>query len=41
MAKIHETALVDPAAQLADDVEIGAFSIIGPKVSIGSTRAVS
>jgi len=35
MAKIHETALVDPAAQLADDVEIGAFSIIGPKVSIG------
>jgi UDP-N-acetylglucosamine acyltransferase len=35
MAKIHETALVDPAAQLADDVEIGAFSIIGPRVSIG------
>ena len=35
MARIHETALVDPAAQVADDVEIGAFSIIGPKVSIG------
>jgi len=35
MARIHETALVDPAAQLADDVEVGAFSIIGPRVSIG------
>jgi len=35
MARIHETALVDPAAQLAEDVEVGAFSIIGPKVSIG------
>jgi len=35
MARIHETALVDPAAQLAEDVEVGAFSIIGPRVSIG------
>ena len=35
MSKIHETALVDPAAQIADDVEIGPFSIVGPKVSIG------
>jgi len=35
MARIHETALIDPAAQLADDVEVGAFSIIGPRVSIG------
>jgi UDP-N-acetylglucosamine acyltransferase len=32
---IHATALVDPAADLAEDVEIGAFSIIGPKVTIG------
>jgi len=30
MTGIHEKALVDPAANLADDVEIGAFSIIGP-----------
>lgn len=36
MSRIHPTALVDPAAQLADDVEVGAFSIIGPKVRIGS-----
>jgi UDP-N-acetylglucosamine acyltransferase len=35
MSLIHETALVDPAAKLADDVEVGAFSIIGPKVTIG------
>jgi len=35
MNQIHETALVDPAAQIADDVEIGSFSIVGPKVTIG------
>jgi UDP-N-acetylglucosamine acyltransferase len=36
MSKIHATALVDPAARIADDVEIGPFSVIGPKVTIGS-----
>ena len=35
MARIHATALVDPAAELADDVEVGAFSIVGPSVTIG------
>lgn len=35
MSRIHATALVDPAANIADDVEIGAFSIVGPKVTIG------
>lgn len=35
MSSVHPAALVDPAAQLADDVEVGAFSIIGPNVSIG------
>ena len=36
MSRIHVTALVDPAAEIADDVEIGAFSIIGPKLRIGA-----
>ena len=31
---IHPAALVDPGAQLADDVEVGAFSIIDAKVRI-------
>jgi UDP-N-acetylglucosamine acyltransferase len=31
---IHPTAIIDPAAQIADDVEIGAYSIIGAQVSI-------
>jgi len=35
MSGVHEKALVDPAAKLADDVEIGAFSIVGPDVTIG------
>ena len=35
MGRIHKTALVDEAAELADDVEVGAFSIIGPLVKIG------
>jgi len=33
---VHETAIVSPDAKIADDVEIGAYSIIGPKVSIGA-----
>jgi len=35
MGNIHEKALIDPTAEIADDVEIGAFSIVGPKVTIG------
>ena len=37
---IHPTALVDPKAQLADDVEVGAYSIIGDKVRIDSGTRV-
>jgi len=36
MSGVHATALVDPAAEVADGVEIGPFSIIGPKVRIGA-----
>jgi UDP-N-acetylglucosamine acyltransferase len=32
---IHSTALVDPKAQLARDVEIGPYSVIGSQVTIG------
>ncbi|HPE60406.1 MAG: acyl-ACP--UDP-N-acetylglucosamine O-acyltransferase [Thiothrix sp.] len=32
---IHPTALVDPAAELAEGVEVGAYSLIGPGVRIG------
>ena len=31
---IHPTALIDPKAELADDVEVGAFTIIDAKVRI-------
>jgi len=36
MNGIHPTALVDPAAEVASDAEIGPFSVIGPKVRIGA-----
>ena len=36
MTQIHPTALVDPKAELADDVTVGPFSIVGPNVRIGS-----
>ncbi len=40
MTRIHPTAIVDPAAELAGDVEIGAYTLIGPKVSIGAGSRV-
>jgi len=35
MAEIHEAALVDPRAELAEGVFIGPFSVVGPDVQIG------
>ena len=32
---IHPTAIVDPAAGIAPDVDIGAYCVIGPDVTIG------
>ena len=32
---IHPTAIISPKAELAEDVTVGAYSIIGPDVSIG------
>ena len=36
MSHIHPTALVSSQAQLADDVSVGAYTLIGPDVSIGA-----
>jgi len=33
---IHKTAIVEPGAKIAEDVEIGAYSVIDKHVSIGS-----
>jgi len=36
MSKIHPSAVIDPLAKIADDVEIGPFCAVGPNVEIGS-----
>ena len=36
MTKIHPSSVVDPKAELADDVEIGPFCTIGPHVKMDS-----
>jgi len=36
MPRIHPTAVVDPAAEIAEDVVIGAYSMVGPDVRIGA-----
>ncbi len=40
MPNVHPTALVDRAAELADTVEVGAYSVIGPHVRIGSGTTI-
>src|SRR5579885_585340 len=37
---IHATAIVDPAARIAESAEIGPYCIIGPEVSIGERTRV-
>lgn len=41
MSRIHTTALVDPCAELDLDVEVGPYSIIGPKVKIGKGTRIN
>lgn len=36
MPRIHPSAVVDPAAKIADDVEIGAGAVVGPEVELAS-----
>ncbi len=38
--RIHPTAIIDPSAELADDVEIGAYSVIGKKVTIDTGNKI-
>ena len=38
--KAHPTAIVDPKARVADDAEIGPYSVVGPSVTIGSGTVV-
>jgi UDP-N-acetylglucosamine acyltransferase len=40
MPRIHATALVDAKAELAADVEVGAYSIVGPDVVVGAGSIV-
>ena len=42
MPNIHPTSIIEPGAELAEDVHIGPFCHIGPKVRIGpGTRIIS
>ena len=42
MTKIHPSSIVDPKAELAEDVEVGPFCTVGPEVKIGAgTRLIS
>jgi UDP-N-acetylglucosamine acyltransferase len=38
---IHPSAIVDPTAKIADNVEIGPWTIIGPEVEIGEGSVIS
>jgi UDP-N-acetylglucosamine acyltransferase len=40
MAQVHATAIVESGAELADDVEIGPYSIVRAKVRIGAGSSV-
>ena len=36
MAAIHPTAIIDPKAELADDVEVGPYTCVGPGVRLAA-----
>lgn len=40
MTQIHPQAIVDPKAELADDVQIGPWTYIGPHVEIGAGSVI-
>lgn len=40
MTRIHPSAIVHEGARLGEDVEIGAYSIVGPQVTIGDRTRI-
>ena len=38
--RIHATAIIDPSAQLAADVEVGPWAIIGPNCTVGAGSVI-
>ena len=40
-ARIHPTAIIDSRAELAADVEVGAWAFIGPHVTIGAGSVIA
>ncbi len=40
MPRIHTTAIIDPGAELADDVTVGPYSVIGEHVKIGPGTSI-
>lgn len=41
MTKIHPTAIIEKGAELADDVEVGAYAYVGSEVKIGSGTIIA
>ena len=37
---IHKTAIIDPKAKIASNVEIGPYCVIGPNVEIGENTII-
>jgi UDP-N-acetylglucosamine acyltransferase len=37
---VHATAIVDPAAELAEGVDIGPYAVIGPQVRVGANTRI-
>ncbi len=40
-SRVHPTAVVDPRAELADDVEVGPYAVVGAGVQVGSGSSLS
>ncbi len=40
MTAVHPTAIIDPRAELAADVTVGAYAVIGPEVVIGARTRI-